>query len=183
MTGPQTASQPSCGPQTHLNYRARVEPRPTGQQWVRRRRLLWAKSAIFPALQNGCMARAVCSALLGRPHVFARASHPGLGILAEDTELSFRCIHLTAGRMAAPEHDHLPHFILEGLCGGGAIFRRISCLTSCQPVSGQVSGRCQLAHRAPAVVPYSILLASCRPVCRPPALLPMFCTRGCVPMH
>ena len=43
MKGPQTAAQPSCGPQTHLSYRARVEPRPTGQQWVRRQRLLWGR--------------------------------------------------------------------------------------------------------------------------------------------
>ena len=43
MKGPQTAAQPSCGPQTHLNHRARVEPRPTGLQWVQRQRLLWGR--------------------------------------------------------------------------------------------------------------------------------------------
>ena len=44
MKGSQTAGQPSCGLRTHLKYRARVEPRPTGQQWVQRQRLLWGRA-------------------------------------------------------------------------------------------------------------------------------------------
>ena len=33
----------------------------------------------------------------GRPHVFARASHPGLGKVAEDTDYEFWCTYLKGG--------------------------------------------------------------------------------------